>query len=86
MAQIEVSEKLAAELKELAEQDDRAVEDVVGEAIHTYLSYRFLEPEFTGPQIEHMKHSLAQADRGEVISQDEIEAYFDAWEKKNASR
>jgi predicted transcriptional regulator len=86
MAQIEVPEKLAAELRELALRDERALEDVVGEALHSYLSYRFLEPDLTASQIGRMKHSLAQANRGELVSQDEVEAFFDDWEKEAASR
>jgi predicted transcriptional regulator len=86
MAQIEVPEKFAAELQELAARDDRPVEDVVGEAINAYLSYRFYEPELTPSQVERMKDSLVQANRGELVSQDEVEAFFDGWEKEAASR
>jgi len=86
MAQMEVPEKFAAELQELASRDDRAVQDVLAEAIDTYISLRHIEPELTPPQIERLKHSMAQADRGELVSQEEVEAFFDGWEKEIASR
>jgi predicted transcriptional regulator len=86
MAQIAVPEKFTAELRQLALEDDRPVEEVVEEALHSYLVTRLYEPELTPPQIERLKHSLAQGERGEVVSQEEVEAFFDNWEKKAASR
>jgi len=86
MAQIEVPEKYAADLKELASRDDRAVEDVVGEAINSYILSRFYEPELSAAQIERLKHSLAQADRGEFVPQEQVDAFFESWEKDIKSR
>jgi len=40
MIQIDVTEQCAAELKELALQDNRPLEDVLREAIETYVSFR----------------------------------------------
>jgi predicted transcriptional regulator len=86
MAQIAVPEKFTAELQQLALDDNRPVEEIVAEAMHGYLACRLYEPELTPAQIERMKHSVAQLDRGEVVSGEEIEAFFDKWEKADASR
>ena len=86
MSQIAVPEKFIAELKQLALDDNRPVEEIVAEALHAYLACRFYEPELTPAQIERLKHSAAQLDRGEVVSGEEIEAFFDRWEKAAASR
>ena len=86
MAQIEVPEKFAAELQELASRDDRALQDVLSEAIDTYLSFRHIEQELSPTQIDRLKHSVAQADRGELVPQEDVEAFFSDWEKEAASR
>jgi len=86
MAELEVPEKYAVELKELAERDDRAVQDVIAEAMDSYLSFRFREAQLTPAQVERIRHSLAQADRGELVPEEEVEAFFDDWEKEAASR
>jgi hypothetical protein len=59
---------------------------VVAEALNSYLVCRLYEPELTPAQIERMKRSVAQLDRGEVVSGQEIEAFFENWEKADASR
>jgi predicted transcriptional regulator len=84
MAQIEVPEKFAAELQELASRDDRALQDVLAEAIDTYLSFRHIEQELSPTQIERLMHSVTQA--GELVSQEEVEEFFSDWEKEATSR
>lgn len=86
MAQIEVPEALAVELREIALRDDRAFQDVVADAINTYLSCHHYEPELTAAQVERMKQSIAQAECGELISQEKVEAFFEDWEKEISSR
>jgi len=86
MSQIAVPEQFTAELQQIALDDNKPVEDIVAEALHSYLAYRFYEPELTPSQIERMKRSVAQLDRGEVVSGEEIEAFFENWEKADASR
>jgi len=82
MAQLEVPDKYAAELKELALRDDRSVQDVVSEAMDAYLSFRFTEARLTSAQLERLKASLEQVERGELISEAQVEAFFDDWEKE----
>lgn len=86
MAQMEVPEKFAAELQELASRDDRAVQDVLAEALDTYISFRHIEQDLSPAVIERLKHSATQADRGELVPQEEVEAFFSDWEKEAASR
>jgi hypothetical protein len=86
MSQIAVPEKFTAELQQLALDDNKPVEEIVAEALHGYLAYRLYEPELTESQIERLKRSAAQLDRGEVVSGEEMEAFFENWEKAAASR
>ncbi len=86
MAQLEVPERYAAELQELAQRDERPVQDVVSEAMDAYLSFRYTEARLSDTQLERLKASLAQAERGELISEEQVEAFFDDWEKEAASR
>ncbi len=86
MAQIDVPERSLEELKDLACQDNRPVQAIVDEAIASYLSFRHTEPALTPDQLEQMRTSIAQGDRGDVISQEEVEAFFDDWEKEAAAR
>ena len=86
MARMEVPEKFAAKLQELASRDERAVQDVLSEAIDTYLSFRHVEQELSSTQVERLRHSAAQAGRGELVPQEQVEAFFSDWEKAAASR
>jgi len=86
MAQLQVPEKYTIELKELAQRDARPVQDVVSEAMDAYLSLRFIEAHLSGTQTDKIKQSLAQAERGELVSEHQIEAFFDDWEKEAAAR
>ena len=86
MAQLQVPEKYMVDLKQLAERDARPVQDVVAEAMDVYLSFRFLEPNLEPAHMERLHHSLAQAERGELVSERQVEAFFDDWEKEAAAR
>jgi predicted transcriptional regulator len=86
MAQIDVPERSLEELKDLASQDNRPVQAIVDEAIASYLSFRHTEPARTPDRLEQMRTSIAQGDRGDVISQEEVEAFLDDWEKEAAAR
>ena len=86
MAQIVVPEKFAAELKALAQQDDRPIEAVVDEAISSYIIERSVNMPLTPGQVEHIRRGLESAERGELVSQEEVEAFFDDWEREAASR
>jgi predicted transcriptional regulator len=59
---------------------------VLAEAIDTYLSFRHIEQELSPTQIERLMHSVTQADRGELVSQEEVEEFFSDWEKEATSR
>jgi predicted transcriptional regulator len=86
MAQIEVSDKLNTDLEALASQDHRSVNELLEEALTSYMFQRVTEPQLTPAQVERLKLSLQAADRGELISQEEAEAFFDDWEKEIADR
>jgi predicted transcriptional regulator len=86
MARIAITENLAAELETFALQDKRSLEAVVDEALNSYITERHSELPLTPAQIEHLQHGMASADRGEFVSQEEVEAFFDDWEKEASAR
>ena len=86
MSQIAVPEKFTANLNELAAQDHRAVEDVVDEAINSYLVFRLHEPQLTSDEIERLKRGAAQLNRGERISGEDVITKFEKWRTRRASR
>ncbi len=86
MAHLQVPEKCTVELKELAQRDARPVHDVVSEAMDAYLRIRLIEAHLSSAQMERLQQSLAQAERGELVSEQEVEAFFDDWEKEAAAR
>lgn len=85
MPQLAVSDKYTANLHDLAAQDHRAVEDVVDEAINSYLLVRFHEPQLTSAEIERLKRGVAQLDAGERITAEDLERKFDSWRQRRAS-
>jgi predicted transcriptional regulator len=86
MSQIAVPEKFSAELHDLAAHDHRAVEEVVDEAINSYLASRFHEPQLTSPEIARLREGIAQLDRGERIASEDVDRKFENWRKRRASR
>jgi len=86
MPQIAIPEKFTANLNELAAQDHRAVEDVVDEAINSYLVFRFHEPQLTSDEIERLKRGVAQLNSGERISGENLNMKFENWRTRRASR
>ena len=86
MSQIAVPDKFSAELHDLAAQDHRAVEDVVDEAINSYLASRFHEPVLTSSEIERLREGIAQLDQGERIPSEEVDKKFETWRNRRASR
>jgi predicted transcriptional regulator len=86
MAQIEVPEKYAAELQALAQQDDRSLQSVVDEALGIYISERYIEHQLSPADIEHIRLGIAAADRGELVPSEEIEAFFDDWEREATAK
>jgi len=78
--------KHAEQLKSVASQDSRPLKEVAEDAIGVYLSMRLNEPILTEAQIARLTTSLAQADCGDLVSQDQVEAFFDDWEKEATAR
>ena len=86
MAQLELPEKYTTEFEALALRDERGVQEILAEAMDAYLTLRFSEIHLTDDQLGHLRKSLAQAERGEHVSESQVEAFFDEWEKEAASR
>jgi len=88
MTQIAIRESLATELQSVALQEDRSVQAIVDEALGSYLVERHLDilhkqaevlPKTQMPRQEVvplLQSRLEQAQRGEVISSDEVDVWF----------
>jgi predicted transcriptional regulator len=91
MAAFQIPEHIDNQLNELAAAMGRSKDELILEA----LADRFgLEPEdrslslseLTPGQLERMDLSVAQIRRGEVVGTDEIDAFFDDWDKEIAGK
>ena len=67
MTRMNIDEKLARELEDLAKTTGRSVEDLAGDAVRSYLDY-------TRRFIESVKAGLADADAGRVVGADQVRA------------
>ena len=85
MAHIEVPERFANDLRELALHDRRPVEEVVDEAINSYIVQRIYESPLSPDHIEHLKRGIAQLDRGEYLTSQEVDDKFEVWRKRRAA-
>jgi predicted transcriptional regulator len=86
VAELQVPENLSLELQHLAELDGRNAGDLLTEALTAYVADRYAEPKLTAGQIDRLRESLAQLDRGEFITEKEVGAFFDDWEKELSSK
>ena len=78
--EIQMSEEMERQLRSVAQEAGKSREDLAQEILGNGLeeldgSKIIHSPEF----IERMKHSLAQLDRGEVVSGEEVMAKLDRW-------
>ncbi len=86
MAQLEIPEKYTEQLQALAQQDDRSPQAVVDEALSLYISERYLEHQLTPAQVDHLRLGIDAANRGERVPSEEIEAFFDDWEREATAK
>jgi predicted transcriptional regulator len=91
MAAFQIPEHIDNQLNELAAATGQSKDDLILEA----LAHRFdLQQEdhsmklseFTPGQLERMDRSVEQLRRGEFVSGEEIEAFFDEWENEIAGK
>jgi predicted transcriptional regulator len=66
---IQLDDKVLGELDALAAKIERSREDLLGEAVADYLAFQQW-------QVEEIEAGLAEADRGEFASDEEVAAVF----------
>ena len=76
---VRISAARVEQLDVLAVATDRTRAWHVEQALNAYL-------EVQRWQLQHMKEGLAQLERDEGVSQEEIEAYLDTWGKDGKAR
>jgi predicted DNA-binding protein len=87
MAAIQIPDELDAELQQAADSLGRTKDDLVREALCAPLEEQFAaRSDFTEQQIARMKHSIAQLDRSEGITSEQVDDMFKRWRALRASR
>jgi len=87
MANIQIPDELDAELQQAAARLGRTKDDLVREAVLAQLEEQFAaQTEFSDEQIARMKHSIAQLNRGEVVTSEQVDEMFEDWHRQRASR
>ncbi|SNT27340.1 hypothetical protein SAMN05421770_106240 [Granulicella rosea] len=86
MATLQISDESALRIHQTAERLGLSDEGLVMEAVLHMEEQRSIEPEFTDAQIARFKESVAQLDRGEVVTSEQIDARFEAFFQRQASR
>ncbi len=87
MATLQIPDELDAQLQQAADRLGCTKVDFLHEAVTARLEEQFAaEPEFTEEQIARMKHSIAQLDRGEVVTSEQVDKMFEDWRAQRVSR
>ena len=87
MATVQIPDELDAELQQAAERLGRTKDDLVREAVLARLEEQFAaQTEFSDEQIARMKRSIAQLDRGEIVTSEQVDKTFEDWHRQRASR
>jgi predicted transcriptional regulator len=87
MAMIQIPDELDAELQQAAVRLGRTKDDLIREAVLAQLEEQFAaQTEFSEEQIGRIRHSIAQLDRGEVVTSEQVDKTFENWRRQRASR
>jgi predicted transcriptional regulator len=83
---VQIPPEIESQFEEVAQRTGESKDNLVREALLSYLEDRFAaETDFTEEQIARMKHSLAQLDRGEVVTSEQVNKKFEDWRNQRAS-
>jgi predicted transcriptional regulator len=87
MATIQIPDELDSELQRAVTRLGRTKDEFVSEAVLARLEEHFAsQTEFSEEQIARMKRSIAQLDRGEVITSEQVDKMFENWRQKRSPR
>jgi predicted transcriptional regulator len=89
MAAFQIPEHIDNQLNELAAATGQSKDDMILEALTDRFGLQQQDrtmqlSDFTPGQLERMQLSVDQIRRGEVVDSEEIEAFFDDWDKEIA--
>ena len=87
MTSLQIPEALREALEIAAETSGRSKEQVVVEILSAHFADESLPASvFTDPQLTRIKESIAQISRGEVVSEENSDAFFEDWYKEIEAR
>ena len=87
MVNIQIPDDLDAELQLAADRLGRTKDDLVQEALCVRLDEEFAsETNFSEAQIARFRHSIAQLNRGEFVTAQEVDQKFAEWRRQKAAR
>ena len=87
MLNLELPEHLEAGLEASAVRRGRTKEELIEDIVSAHLEEEFAAQEnFAPEEIARFQHGIAQLDRGERVTSDQVEARFEAFFKRQAAR
>jgi predicted transcriptional regulator len=87
MASLQIPEPLESGLAASAARRGSTTEQVIEELLTAHVEEEFAAPEtFSDAQLARFKQSIAQLDRGEIVTDEEVEAKFEAFFKRHTAR
>jgi predicted transcriptional regulator len=87
MAAIQIPDELDIEIQHAADSLGRTKDEFVREALSVHLEEQFAaQSEFPEAQIERMRQSLSQLDRGEAVSSEHVDKMFSDWRSQRTAR
>jgi predicted transcriptional regulator len=87
MAAIQIPDELDVEIQHAADSLGRTKDEFVREALSVHIEEQIAaQSEFSEAQIERMKQSLAQLNRGEAVSSEHVDTMFSDWRSQRIAR
>jgi predicted transcriptional regulator len=87
MLQLSLPEHIEAELESAADLTGRTKEELATELLASHFEDQSLPlSAFTEAQIARFKESIGQIKRGEVVTEEEVNDFFEDWFKEIESR
>ncbi len=87
MLQLNLPEHIEAELESAADLSGRTKEELAAELLASHFEDQSLPlSALTEVQLDRFKESLEQIKRGEVVTEEEVDAFFEDWFKEIEAR
>ncbi len=87
MASLHIPEHLEEELQIAAEFSGRTKEEIAAEILAAHLGDQSLPlSAYTAEQLARIKDSVGQIQRGEIVTEEQIDRKFEAWFAKRTNR